>query len=270
MTKGLSITTLALAALLVSAPAGAQRRRATTGSARSGAEGGLLGVKLYDSGLRVVSLYGNPDQIQPIAGGGTAAGGGGGAGAEGGRGSRSGLGGPAGRGGLDNMIRPEDENEISSRQNVQPGPPPPPTTAGAQGGGGSAPSGGGGAPGGSAPSGGGGTTTSTSGDFTRLVYTKSGSKFGFVLDKFNRVVQIEAIGLQNSRVKTRRGIGFGSTFSQVMKAYGVSSPPDGYDVAGDQVTVKFLTRQRVAFRLTKLGGRQAHVVTGIVVAAGKG
>lgn len=131
-----------------------------------------------------------------------------------------------------------------------------------------APGGPGGGPGGNGGGAGGGTATS--GDFTRWVYTKSGSKFGFVLDKFNRVVQIEAIGLQNSRVRTRRGIGFGSTFSQVMKAYGVSSAPDGYETAGDQVTVKWLTRQRVAFRLTKLGAKQAHVVTGIVVAAGKG
>jgi superfamily I DNA and RNA helicase len=88
-----------------------------------------------------------------------------------------------------------------------------------------------------------------------------------VIDKFGRVVQIEAIGIQNARVKTRKGIAFGDTFAEVIKAYRV---PDGYEIAGDNVMVKFLTRSKVAFRLSRLGPEKPQVVTGIVVAAGKG
>lgn len=255
----------------------------------SGPETGLLGVKLYDSGLRVISLYGNPDSITAVGGSTTTApgagappGGFGGpssAGAAGGppRGGNAGggsqqsaapfipsglvpgafgdpvpdmqRGGPAGGGNMSAPSAPPGQGG--------------PTSAGAgpSGGGPSGPAGAGGG------AGGGGATESAV--FTRWTYNRNGSKLGFVLDKFDRVVQIEAIGLQNQRVKTRRGVGFGSSFSSVMKAYAPSNDPDGYDISGNNFTIRFLTRNRVAFRLTQLSNKKAHVVTGIVVAAGK-
>ena len=281
MNKGLIVASFAVAGMLLAAtPAEAQRRRAARKApvSRSGPEGGLLGVKLFDSGLRVVGLYGNPDSITPVGGAQTGGGPGGGGG---GGGRPPGLGGPGGgpsgnpRGGggagggsspAVDTVGPGAPDPLSGlagnfRQNQDdlgvPGD--------NSGGGGR-----GGAPGqgGRGGGGGGGGTTETA-DYVRWIYTKSGSKFGFVLDKFNRVIQIEAVGLQNQRVKTRRGISFGSSFSQVIKAYGPSAAPDGYDITGNTVVVKFLTRQRVAFRMSKLNPKQAHVVTGIVVAAGK-
>jgi hypothetical protein len=98
------------------------------------------------------------------------------------------------------------------------------------------------------------------------VYNRGGSKYGFIIDNQGRVVQIEAIGLQNNRVKTRRGLGFGATFAQIIKTYGT---PDGYEVGGDSILVKYLVNKKVAFRLTRLREKQPHVVTGVVVAAGK-
>ena len=92
------------------------------------------------------------------------------------------------------------------------------------------------------------------------------SKYGFVLDKFNRVVQIEAIGMQDGKVKTRKGIGFGSSFGRLIKTYGT---PDGYEINGDTIVVRFLQRNKVAFRLNRLGKDKTHQVTGIVVAGGK-
>ncbi len=35
----------------------------------TGAENGLIGIKLYDTGLRVLDVYGTPDQIEPLSGG---------------------------------------------------------------------------------------------------------------------------------------------------------------------------------------------------------
>jgi hypothetical protein len=102
--------------------------------------------------------------------------------------------------------------------------------------------------------------------FTRWVYNRNGSKYGFVLDKSNRVVQIEAIGLSNPKVKTKKGITFGSTFAQLIRKY---NAPDGYEISGDNVVVRFLVRNKVAFRLSRLGPNKPQVVTGIVVAAGK-
>ncbi len=127
-----------------------------------------------------------------------------------------------------------------------------------------------GGPGGSGAPGGGANTANESTTFTRWNYTKNGTKLGFVIDKFNRVLQIEAIALENKGIQTRRGVGFGSTFSTVMKRYAPGgNDPDGYDLAGNHFTVRFLTRTRVAFRLTQLAAKTPHVVTGIVVSAGK-
>ena len=105
--------------------------------------------------------------------------------------------------------------------------------------------------------------------FTRWIYNRNGSKYGFILDKFSRVVQIEAIGLSIPKARTTRGIGFGSSFAQIIKAYRGFSP-DGYEINGNTIVVRFLSRHRVAYRLTRLGQNKPHVVTGIVVAAGKG
>lgn len=267
------------------------------------AERGLLGVNLYDSGTKVLSKYGTPDEIQAVnVGGGTSAVGGG----FGPRGGGPSFGGPGGapRGAPGSGGRPGAMGAADMRNDpfsfgndmlqIRPGGIP--GAPGGQGPGGiPAPSGLGGrpggfpgAPGGQGPSGfpgapggagfpgsggrgggggfgGGGAAESTS--FTRWVYNRSGSKYGFVLDKNNRVIQIEAIGIQNAAVRTSRGIGFGATFAQVLGKY---PTPDGYDIAGDNLTVKFLNHAKVAFRMTRLGEKKPQVVTGIVVAAAKG
>jgi len=280
--NGWIIPALAATLLLTVPAAEAQRKRTARPAAkksapRSGAESGLIGIKLFDSGIRVVQVYGNPDQIQSVggAGGSAPAGGGGGRGGfggAGGGGTRGGAGAPSIGAAEVTLPPPPDPMDGLIGGNYVQGAGASPDDVGPGAGRGQGP----GRPGPSGPSGpsgpggagGGGATTETA-NYTRWIYTKSGTKFGFVIDKFNRVIQIEAIGLQNGRVKTARGISFGSSFSQVIKAYAPTAAPDGYDITGDTVTVKFLTRQRVAFRLSKLGAKQAHVVTGIVVAAGK-
>jgi hypothetical protein len=112
---------------------------------------------------------------------------------------------------------------------------------------------------------GGGATESVT--YTRWIYNRDNNKFAFVINRLGQVIQIEAIGLSNPRVKTKRGIGFGSHFGNVVKAY---HNPDGYDIGGDNILVKYLVHDKVAFRLTRIGDKQPHQVTGIVVSAGKG
>jgi len=244
----LALSTVALLGL--AATAGAQKK--------SGAETGLIGIKLYDSGIRVVSIFGTPDEIQAVGtGGGSNPGPGGGAGPRGpGAAGGGGKFAPAGAGGAvgyanpmpfgDEMLRFQSSGSVGL--NTPPSGNPSPGTG---------PGGGGG---------GGGMGSSERVQFTRWVYNRSGSKYGFVLDKFNRVVQIEAIGLQNAKVKTRRGVGFGSTFAQIIKKY---QAPDGYEVSGDTIVVRYLLKNKCAFRLSRLGPNKPQVVTGVVVAAGK-
>lgn len=296
MNKGFTfVAALALTAVMTASIADAgtlQKSKAkakkSSGGGYSGPETGLLGVKLYDSGLRVISLYGNPDTITTVGtstsssnpGGGGPPGGFGGAGGGGGR--PSGGGGGAAAAGSESMI-PDGPGALlpgsfgDPLPDMQKGGPPGtgggPAPAGlgtpGQGGRGGPPAPGGGGPSG-APGGAGGSGATEAAVFTRWSYTRNGCKLAFVIDKFNRVIQIEAIGLQNQRIKTRHGVGFGSTFSQVMKAYATATnDPDGYDISGNNFTIRFLTRQRVAFRLSQLSTKKAHVVTGIVVAAGK-
>jgi len=296
LNKGFTlVAVIALSSVFVAsiADAGTPQKKKSSGG-YSGPETGLLGVKLFDSGLRVISLYGNPDSITTVGGSANSAGGGGQGGPPGGFGGPPSAAGSAGGGGGGGAARGA-ENFIpgdlipgggfgGSLPDLQKGsggfsggagdsaPAPgqgqsqgrggPPSAAGAAGGG--APGGSGGGAGGA------GNGATESAVFTRWSYVRNGCKLGFVVDKFNRVIQIEAIGLQNQRIKTRRGVGFGSSFSQVMKSYATSTvDPDGYDISGNNFTIRFLTRNRVAFRLSQLSTKKSHVVTGIVVAAGK-
>ncbi len=261
------------------------------------AERGLIGVNLYDSGLKVVALYGSPDEIQAVSvGGGNTGGGapgfggpgfGGPGGAPGGRGGPSrGGGGPASTTGSSSADRLNPfgfGDDFFRQQERSPAAGPKPTAGGPSGSGGPGPGGyPGGAPGGypgrGGPTGGspyGGSPSSGGGaasgpleatQYTRWIYNRAGSKYGFIVDNQNRVVQIEAIGMQNNRVKTRKGVGFGATFAQIVKTYGT---PDGYEVGGDTILIKYLVNKKVAFRLTRLAAKKPHVVTGVVVAAGK-
>lgn len=267
----------AVATLSVAAIAGQGARTAVT---VKGGESGLVGIKLYDTGTRVISVYGNPTEIQAVGFGGQSIGpaGGGGGAAPVGRGGPPGMGGPGGgppgggrgRGGpvgdVDFSNSPSEfgfGNDVLFQGPVGSAGDPVPGGAMAPPGGGGPP--GGGRGGGMGPAGGGG------GDgakvlYTRWIYRRGPSKYGFILDKFNRVVQVEAIGMNDGRVRTSKGIKFGSTFGDVMKKY---ATPDGYEINGDNIVMRYLVRNKVAFRLSRLGEKKPHVVTGIVVAGGK-
>ncbi|MFM9872758.1 MAG: hypothetical protein ACKVQS_04750 [Fimbriimonadaceae bacterium] len=276
MKKALIGTTIAVMAL-GSAMVFAQNQ---TPQARKGtAENRLVGISLYDTGAKVVSTYGSPDEIQALVPGGTAAGGGGGAqgGGAGGRGGGDGggLGAPpsadiGGDNGTFALVGDPFGSGAEWRQQRGPSSVGAPVGAGGgpegdgDGGGRGGAPGAGGRGGGGGAAGGGGNSGKVI--FTRWVYKRSGSHYSFVLDKFNRVIQIEAIGMKNSNVKTRRGITFGSSFSSLIKAY---NAPDSYEVNGENLVVRFLVRDRVAFRLNRLYKDKPQVVTGVVVAAGK-
>lgn len=278
------------------------------------AETGLLGITLYDPGIKVIKKFGSPDQIQGLATSGQAVGGAPGGGGAAGRGGPAGggapLGGGKGGGGAAgaeaDIDRPSalgnsvigDPFDLGENvwQNRPPGVPPgnnfgppgagpgagapqggrpgsfgPPGASGPGGPGGPAGNKGGGARGGAAAGGGGaagfgGGGAGTKVIYTRWVYKRDNSRYAFVLDKFNRVVQIEAIGLTNSKVKTKRGLSFGASFGQLIDKH---SAPDGYEISGDSLVVRYLVRDHVAFRLSRLAANKPQVVTGIVIAAGK-
>ena len=253
--------------LMASAQNAQDSRNAPQDRPAKPAETKLVGVNILDTGLSVIGKFGSPDDVQPlsIGGGGVGPGGGPGAAGGGGRGgvmpNRGGggpqmapndgitpgvflLGDPFGQGGM--MERPPgvDANGFG-----------PPGNAGGNIGNPNAGAGGGAA---------GGADDRIL--FTRWVYNQGASRYAFVMDKFNRVVQIEAIGMSDSKVRTSRGIKFGSTFADVIKAY---NAPDAYEITGDNIVVRYLVRDHVAFRLAKLKAKDVHRVTGIVVAAGK-
>jgi hypothetical protein len=266
--KNFKATAIGAAALLIMVPIASAQQRGI-------AETSLVGIKLYDTGQRVISVFGTPAEIQAVNVGGGAVGPAGGP-ATGGPGGGGRTGAPGmGGGGPGGAAAPTDFRNspwgFGDEMLRQMAPGPVPAGPGGPGGGGPGPGGPGGGPpmpggpGGGAP-GGGGAGTSDRVLFTRWVYNTGGSRYGFVLDKANRVVQIEAIGLQNQRVRTSQGIGFGSNFGQIIQRYGA---PDGYEVGGDTIVVRYLVRRNVAFRLSRLGRDRPHVVTGVVVAAGK-
>lgn len=261
----------------------------------TGAENSLVGIKLYDSGLHVIDVYGTPDDIQALSFSGT---GGGGGGMGGGMGGPAGMGGGGGRGmgpggpprgfgappgsggggmppgvppgagrgrggGQSDFFGPFDTGAITADQ-AAPGVNPQLQQGGGGGAPGMPPMGGMGGKGGGVPGLGGGEQDRVT--FTRWVYDREGCRYAFIIDKVGHVVQIEAIGIDDNRVKTKRGVGFGATFAQIIRSY---DQPDGYEIGGENLMVKYLVHDNVAFRLARLGTKKPQVVTGIVVAAGK-
>lgn len=122
-----------------------------------------------------------------------------------------------------------------------------------------------GAPGGAAPGWGGGQQAANV-QFTRWVYNRPNSRYSFVLDRFNRVVQIETMGFGDTRPVTSRGVRFGTSFGDIIRRHGA---PDAYDLMGDSMIIRYLNRDRVAFRLARVRPNGPFQVVGIVVAAGK-
>ena len=264
------------------------------------AERSLLGISLFDPGTKVIARYGNPDDIQAlnIGGGGGAApaAGGGGGGRPGAAAPAGGPGGGAGMAGaverpdrsnvpLDGFIGDPFGQTVRQRPGFggppagvgSGGPPagfrPPQGPPGRGGGGGAAGSmdgeeGGGGRPGAAGGAGGVGAGAGASDrvTVTRWVYNRGMARYAFILDKFNRVIQIEAVGMNDSRVRTARGIKFGSSFGSIIRTY---KSPDGYEISGSNIVMRYLVFDRVAFRLQKVDPKKPHVVTGIVIAAGK-
>jgi hypothetical protein len=237
----------------------------TTGTYLSGAETSLVGVRLFDSGLKLLQMFGNPDEIQNISGaggsgggggGGPVGGGGGGGGGGGARpGSKFGGGGGGGGGGAGGGRLAERTWAFQDE-----------TLFRAQGGQGFGGGGGGTGGGGSDPSA--ADTSNASGPpyYVRWVYKKEPSQYSFIIDKNNRIVQIEAVGMGDARVRTNRGVTFGTTFEEIIKRY---HTPDAYEINGDSLVLRYLTRNKVAFRLNRLVTDKPHVVTAIVVAGGK-
>lgn len=247
-------------------------------------EVGLMGIKLYDTGIDVVKKFGSPSDIQAITFNVQAAGGGGGgAGAPGGGGGGGGmtatptpLGGGSGGGGAPQGGRPPLPGQPGGRQ-MSPGnftvPPLSISQLGTSGfdsvpGPGSTPGAAGGGSGAAAPAAGGGSNQGTSTtQYVRYLYKRgAGSSVNFVLNKFNKVVQIEVIGIANRSVKTVNGITLGNSVADVMKKY---LDPDGYDIGGDYFMMRYLRQAKVAFRFTRENPTTPYRVTGIVVSAGK-
>lgn len=259
--------------------AGLRRTAGGTTAVKGGAETGLVGIKLYDTAIDLVRRFGNPDDVQTVGGGGGGAVGPAGGGGQGGGqgaagGARGGRGGGAAGGSsvAEWMLPPTPPSGFSTIGLFQGGQEP--TFAGA--GGAPPPQGGGaptaaGAPGAGAPGGGGQGAGAAQGQdsrilYTRWVYKRGNSRFGFILNRYGQVIQIEAIGANDSRVVTNKGIRYGAKFADIIKQYGV---PDAYEINGNSLVVRYLVKNKVAFRLNRLKDDAPHVVTGIVVAAGK-
>ncbi|MCH7903853.1 MAG: hypothetical protein IH944_04710 [Armatimonadetes bacterium] len=235
------------------------------------AENSLVGVNLFDTGLSLLDKFGSPVNIAALTigsggvgpGGGFGGGGGAGGGGVGGRPSPGAAGSGArvnrpGTGVLGNPFSATDPLNVFGQAG------PNMADEGARPGQGSDTNRVGGGGGGTV--GGGGSEAGERVLYTRWIYHQPTSRYGFVIDKNQRVIQIEAVGLLDSNVKTDRGITFGSTFEDVVRAYNV---PDAYEISGTTLVMRYLVRDHVAFRLSKLDANKPHQVTGIVVAAGK-
>ena len=259
------IFALSLVALLVLGTmptADAQNRRRSARRApvvKTGPETALLGIALYDSGEKIAKRFGSPDKVEPLSVNFSDEEGGGGSGGGGGEGGGPGGGRTTGDANWTNEMLKESQAEDAADLRQQ-SPDDGGEAAGRGGGRGRGGRGGGG--GGE----GGGDGENQVVSFTRWIYIRSGARYGFVLDKYGKCVQIEAIGLKDPAVKTKRGVTFGATLQTIVAKYKM---PEGYEIAGETYTMRYLNSAKVAFLLAKLKVNDKHRVTGIVVAAGR-
>lgn len=79
----------------------------------------------------------------------------------------------------------------------------------------------------------------------------------FIVDPEGRVLQIAAFGVEWSGMKTAKGIGLGSSYKQVILAYGF---PETHEKSGIEMVLRYANSDRVAFTLV---GNQ---VVGITIA----
>lgn len=251
------------------------RRTQSAAAVKGGAETGLLGVKLYDTAIDVIRRFGNPDEVQDVSGGtGGAVGPAGGGGAAGGAAGNARGGGGRGGGNSGSSAQAEinippvlpdwGTIEIFQGAPTAAGAGGAPTAAGAGQGGAPAAAGAGGGPGGTG--GGAAAGQNTRVVYTRWVYKRGNSRYAFIMNRYGQVIQIEAIGANDSRVVTNKGIRYGAKFADIIKKYGV---PDAYEINGNSLVLRYLVKNKVAFRLNRLKDDAPHVVTGVVVAAGK-
>lgn len=103
--------------------------------------------------------------------------------------------------------------------------------------------------------------------YVQWVYKHGSSQYTFIIDKEDRVVQIEAVGMGDPKVHTNRGVTFGATFKELINKYGT---PDGYEITGDSFVVRYLSKYHVAFRMNRLETDKPQEMTALVVAGGKG
>lgn len=239
------------------------------------AETGLGGFKLFESGIRLLDIFGNPDDIQAIGigtaivGPAPAAGGGNPGGPPPGVGlPPSGVGGPpqgqgGGRGGRGGEGFTNDFGWSSSTDiNIQRGG----RAGGADGDGGQAAAQGTAGATGAAPAAPAAGSNNARQTYTRWIYKRPGVKYGFIIDRFDRIVQIDTIALKNPKIVTRGGITFGATFKDIIKKYG---QPEVLELGTNQMVMRYLVKNKVAFRLNRLGIDKPMQVTAMMVAAGK-
>ncbi len=220
------------------------------------AESGLMGIKLYDTGVNVAKKFGSPTDIEAITFDTQQAGGGGTGGTGGGGGFGGGGGGGGGGGNQTAEARLPGQFIVPPLGMNQMGGIVPPGRGDA-----GQPSGGGGG------AGGGGTTGNVTTQYVRWIYRRgAGSSINFVLNKFNKVVQIEIIGISNSAARTSKGVTLGTSMASVIQKYG---DPDGYDIGTDYFMVRFLRSHNVAFRFARENANTPYRCTGIVVSAGQ-
>jgi hypothetical protein len=246
----------------------------------------LAGIHLGSRSITVLQRYGNPNDVvigdigirqAPLSGGGPTSGQGGGAPsspAPGGFGGSQRMGGgslPAppgfggsggGGGGMGTVGTPGMADESAGR--------PAPSMGGGPPGGFGAPGGFGGLGGGGGAAGGFGQTVSplsNEQEVTWVYNRKNGNSvvsYEFLIGPAGEVAQIRVSGYLGSQAKTKRGIVLGSTYKDVVRAYG---QPEDYQQVGNVLIASYKQKAHVAFQFLNQSGQTDAYHSGYKVIA---
>lgn len=85
----------------------------------------------------------------------------------------------------------------------------------------------------------------------------------FIINPDGRIMQIAAFGTDWPTLKTSKGIALGvSTYKDLLGKYGF---PEGQDVSGNNLVMRYVNKHRVIFTLLGMPGKMPYTVVGVTI-----
>ncbi len=101
-------------------------------------------------------------------------------------------------------------------------------------------------------------------NFTRWTFQRKSSRYSFVLNPNGEILLIEAQGLEDSKVQTKKNITLGDLFSKAIAQYG---NPDKYTKIKNNLLVNYQNKYGLVLGITKENHSSKYLISQIIISA---